>query len=57
MAVQRTKVWAERSMLYHILTYILVLFGIYSVFLVVMLWNASAIYQNRLGVKMKEVLA
>ena len=57
VAVQRKKTWAEQSMLYHILTYILALFGLYSVFLIFMLWNASAIYQNRLGAKMDEALA
>ena len=45
---EKGKAWADRSMLFHVATFITVLFGIFSVSYVLLLWKSADFFEARL---------
>lgn len=51
---KRNLTWTDRSMISHILLYIIVLFGIYAAVFLIMLSNSADLYSERINIIMKE---
>lgn len=51
---KRSKKWTDRSMIFHILTYIFIIFAIYAVVFITLLYQSSLQYESSINQEMEK---